>query len=405
MILPLPLVIVAVIAVAWIIVPRVIADNATDEAVRASSQTATQFKTIRAYYTDNVVSKVAKDGTFKPSHDHKGNDKAIPLPATMIHDLSELLSGQDTTISLYSRYPFPNRQGRQLDPFQQEAWEFLSHNPQASFSRPDMRNGSTIVRVAVADVMTGQGCVNCHNSRADSPKKDWKVGDVRGVLEVTSVIDAQLAHGASLSKAIMIGAALIGLLLVGVALLVARSVTGPLGGMVSAMKRLASGDTSIAVPGVGRRDEIGVMAAAVDVFKQRMADAGRLRAEQAEHEQRVAVDKKTAMRKIADDFHRAIGTIVDTVFSAATELQATAKTLTRTAETTQQLSNKMVTTSEEASSNVRSVASASEQLAGSVAEIGTQVQESARIAQDAVGQAERSPSCHSRRSASATWSS
>jgi hypothetical protein len=80
LILPVPLMLIAATVAIWLVVPRIIAGNATEDAVRASQQTATQFKTIRAYYTDNVVNKVLKGGAMKPAFDHKGNDKAIPRP-------------------------------------------------------------------------------------------------------------------------------------------------------------------------------------------------------------------------------------------------------------------------------------------------------------------------------------
>ncbi len=137
MILPVPLAVIAAIALVWFALPRIIASNATESAVLDGGQIANQFKIIRGYYTEAVVNKVVKDGSMKPSVDHTGDDKAIPLPATMIHDVSALLSKQDTTINLYSVFPFPNRKDRQLDAFQREAWEFLVKNPQASFSRSE----------------------------------------------------------------------------------------------------------------------------------------------------------------------------------------------------------------------------------------------------------------------------
>ena len=129
MIVPIPLTVIAAIAAIWLLVPRMIAGNATDQAVLASRNIAAQFKTIREYYTENVVDKIVMEGTFKASSDHKGDAKAIPLPVTMIHDLSALLTKQDTAINLYSKFPFPNRENRQLDAFQQEAWDFLVRNP------------------------------------------------------------------------------------------------------------------------------------------------------------------------------------------------------------------------------------------------------------------------------------
>jgi len=389
LILPIVLTIVATIVVVWIIVPRVIAGNATSEAVLAGTEIAAQFKTIRTYYTERVVSKIVKDGTFKAAVDHSSDDKAIPLPATMIQDLSALLAQQNITISLYSRYPFPNRKDRELDAFQQEAWEYLTRNPQATFSRSEQRDGRNIVRVAVADIMASQGCINCHNSLAASPKKDWKLGDVRGVLEVTSVIDPQLMHGETLSHFIVIGAALIGLLLVGLTLGVTHRVIGLIRRMVVAMKQLAGGDTSVTIPGVGRSDETGAMAGAVQVFRDSMIDAEQLRSEQTELTKRAETEKRAAIHKLANAFQATVGKIVETVLSTSADLEGAAGTLTKTADTTQQLSTTVAAASQQASANVQSVATATDELGASINEIARRVQESNTIAVAAVKQAQK----------------
>ncbi len=388
MILPIPVVVIAGIVAVWFIIPRMISANANDEALAASKQIANQFKIIRGYYTEDVVSKVVKSGALKASFDHKTDDKAIPLPATMIHDLSGLLSKQDTTLTLFSEYPFPNRKDRVLDDFQRGAWDYLTKNPQDSFSRTGVRDGRTMLRVAVADTMTAQACVNCHNTAASSPKTDWKLGDVRGVLEVDTVIDRQLANGATLSRSIILGVALIGVLLIAVTILVTRSIINPISGLVSVMRRLASGDMHMTVPGGNRRDEIGAMAGTVAVFKDNMIETDRLRGEQVEAEQRGSRQRKADMERIAGEFERAVGSIVNTVSSASTELEAAAATLTQTAETAQSLSTQVATRSEQASANVNSVAACVEQLSSSVREIGRQVQESSQIAAVAVQQAE-----------------
>src|SRR5262245_27070639 len=109
MIVPIPLAVIAAIAAIWLLVPRLIAGNAIDQAVLASRNIVAQFKTIREYYTENVVDKVVMEGTFEASSDHKGDAKAIPLPVTMVHDLSALLTKQNTAINLYSKFPFPDR--------------------------------------------------------------------------------------------------------------------------------------------------------------------------------------------------------------------------------------------------------------------------------------------------------
>lgn len=260
MIGPIPLMVIAAISAVWFIVPRKVAESAIDQAVLAGRSIATQFKTLREYYTENVVDKILSEGTFRASADHKGDAKAIPLPATIILDLSAMLAKQNMAISLYSKFPFPNRANRPLDAFQQEAWDFLVRNPEETYSRQEMLDGRQVVRVAVADTMVVQACVNCHNTLAESPKKDWKLGDVRGVLEVTSVIDAQLASGAALSHSIIVGAVLIGLGLLGMAFLVAGSVTRPIESLISAMQKVAAGNFGIILPGLGRKDEIGRLA-------------------------------------------------------------------------------------------------------------------------------------------------
>ncbi|MBI3434510.1 MAG: HAMP domain-containing protein, partial [Proteobacteria bacterium] len=238
--------------------------------------------------------------------------------------------------------------------------------------------------------MAVAACVNCHNAHADSPKKDWKLGDVRGVLEVNSVIDGQLANGAAMGNSIVIGAALIGLILLGITLLTARSVTAPLVRLVGDMKKLAAGEADVAIHGANRRDEIGDIAAAVDLFKVKATETARIEADRRQAEEsRMAAARKTEMRRLADDFQAAVGGIIGTVSSTATGLEEAAGSLTHAAEETQSLSATVAAASEEASANVQSVASASEELAGSVNEISRQVQESSRIAGEAVKQAEK----------------
>jgi methyl-accepting chemotaxis protein len=175
----------------------------------------------------------------------------------------------------------------------------------------------------------------------------------------------------------------------GASFLIGRSISKALASMVSAMTRLAGGDFKIAIPSLGRKDEVGEMAAAVEVFKTNMIEAERLRAEQLEIEQRQLQQRKTDMRNLADAFEGAVGEIVENVSSAATELEASASTLTATAERSQELATMVAAASEEASTNVQSVASASEELTSSVNEISRQVQESSRVANEAVGQAHR----------------
>lgn len=389
LLLPVPLTIVLAVGLIWLAVPRLVTSIAINDATLAGQQVAAQFKIIRAYYTENVVKKVLADPTFKASFNHKTDPKAIPLPATFLHDLGATLADKDTSINLYSTYPFPIFKDRKLDSFQQDAWDFLVANPTKIFSRTEDQGGKQFVRVGVADTMA-QACINCHNADPASPKTDWKLGDVRGVLEVKTLINAQLAHGYDLAYWMVLGALGIGLVLLGVIYWATRSVTTPLSGMVAQMRKLAAGDFHLVLPGLGRKDEIGAMAEAVEEFKIKAIERAQSESEQEEtKEKAVTAARKAEMHRLAGLFENAVGNIAGAVSRASSGLEAAASTLSRNADTTQRLSGVVAQASDEASINVQSVATATTQLNGAVSDISQQVHESSRIAMLAVGQAER----------------
>ncbi len=168
-----------------------------------------------------------------------------------------------------------------------------------------------------------------------------------------------------------------------------RGISRPMIGMCKAMRELANGNFDVVLPGLGRKDEIGEMAGAVEEFKMRAVAKAQAEAAEREEQGRSASAARSAeLHRFADDFETAVGVIVSSVSASASQLEASATTLTRTVETAQDLSGKVAGASEEASANVQSVAAATEELSASVNEIGRQVQESSRIAAAAVQQAE-----------------
>jgi methyl-accepting chemotaxis protein len=179
---------------------------------------------------------------------------------------------------------------------------------------------------------------------------------------------------------------LIAISALGISIFIGRSVSKPLSSITAAMIKLSGGDFAVDLPGLGRSDEIGEIAQAVEVFKKNGLEVERMRSEQQALEQRSAELRKADMVKLADSFEAAVGEIVEAVSSASTEFEASAGTLTSTAERAQGLTTNVAQASEEASSNVQSVAAATEELSSSVNEIGRQVHESARIAGEAVDQ-------------------
>jgi methyl-accepting chemotaxis protein len=165
-------------------------------------------------------------------------------------------------------------------------------------------------------------------------------------------------------------------------------VARPMTRLNGALGEMAGGNLDVVIPGSDRGDEIGDLAKTVTVIRQNAEQKARDEAEaKASQDQVAAQQRKADMIRLADQFETAVGEIVETVSSASTKLEASATTLTATAERSQQLTTMVAAASEEASTNVQSVASATEELSSSVNEISRQVQESARMATEAVGQA------------------
>jgi methyl-accepting chemotaxis protein len=178
--------------------------------------------------------------------------------------------------------------------------------------------------------------------------------------------------------------ALAALLMCALSLLLGRAISQPISAMTSALTKLARGDFNVVLPGIHRHDEIGEMAGAARIFKDNMIETERLRAEQLANQEAQSLQRREERLRLASGFQDAVGSIVDKLSSEATELEAAASTLTRTAETTLELSGVVSGASNEASGNIRSVAAAIEQMTSSVGEIGRQVLESSSIAQSAV---------------------
>ncbi len=169
-----------------------------------------------------------------------------------------------------------------------------------------------------------------------------------------------------------------------------RQVVGkPLQRSIATVTALASGDLQVQVSDVDRGDEIGTVNKALQVFKDNMIRNREMEREGKEAEVRAAADRKAAMIQLADGFEASVKGIVETVASAATEMQSTASVMTHTADTTSQQATAVAAASEQASANVQTVAAATEELSSSIAEIGRQINSSSRIAGQAVSEAER----------------
>jgi len=165
--------------------------NVSTELARKSTKNNAELYAIaleefRTLYTSEVVG-TAKGHGLNVTHDYQGKSDSIPLPATLSMLLGEKIGEHSNGAhsKLYSPYPFPWRKekGGLTDEFSKKAWNFLKDNPDKNFYEFTEYKGRKVLRLAKADPLR-QSCVNCHNSHPQTPKNDWQLGDVRGVLEV-----------------------------------------------------------------------------------------------------------------------------------------------------------------------------------------------------------------------------
>ncbi len=169
---------------------------------------------------------------------------------------------------------------------------------------------------------------------------------------------------------------------------IGRAIARPIVGMTAAMRKLANGDTAVAIPSVDRKDEIGVMAETLQVFKDNRIEADRLAAEQ-ETERAVKEQRTIRMEGLVRGFEAKVGEMVGMVASAATELQMTAASMSSTATETDRQATTVAAAAVEASAGVQTVASAAEELTSSISEISRQVAQSAKMSSQASADAQR----------------
>ncbi len=214
------------------------------------------------------------------------------------------------------------------------------------------------------------------------------LADLENAAAESSGAQAQAAYDQARQQ-MMVFLAVAAILAIGAVVMLVLEISRPLGRMTAAMHQLASGDTETAIPAFGRRDEVGAMAGAVQIFKESMIRARSLEQETAQARLAAEEQRKLGMREMADSFEAAIGGIIGQVSASASELQATAQTMTVTATRTASRSTTVAVAAEAAAVNVNTVAAAAEELGSSVQEIGRQVDGSAQLARLAVSETDQ----------------
>ncbi|MFN0244331.1 MAG: protein kinase domain-containing protein [Planctomycetota bacterium] len=157
---------------------------------------ARMLETVNGLYSSAVAARVDR-AHVEVTHDWQARAGAIPLPATFLTELAGRISEEGSTlVKHYSDLPFRFRGAPSLDEFGRRAMAALRVNPEQPVSEITTIDGRPVLRYAVARRM-GESCVQCHNSHPDSPKQDWHVGEVRGVLEIVRPLDAEVERSRS----------------------------------------------------------------------------------------------------------------------------------------------------------------------------------------------------------------
>jgi signal transduction histidine kinase len=174
--------------------------NLSDDLARGLVLQGTELQSValeefRQYYSSEIVARVAHIEGLEVTHDYREKKNAIPLPATMSIELGKRISERvpGLQVRLYSHHPYPFRNdGGPHDAFEREAIDWLSQHPEQPYYRFEQVGSTWRLRYAKADIMQAS-CVECHNSHPASPKRDWREGDMRGVLEVVRPISDSLS--------------------------------------------------------------------------------------------------------------------------------------------------------------------------------------------------------------------
>jgi len=214
-------------------------------------------------------------------------------------------------------------------------------------------------------------------------------GETVAILEVIKDTTAYEAAAASAQRELIFGTVAILVVAMLIALFLARGISRPLVAITAVMHRLSSGDTDVAIPGGDRRDELGTMAQAVDVFRRNIIETQNLREAQEAAQHKAEAEKRMLQRQMADRFEADVKGVVTAVAKATAEMERVVGEITASVNGTSLRAAAAAAATEEASTGVSTVAAASEQLASSVTEIGRQVAHSSGVADSAVVKAKQ----------------
>ena len=334
---------------------------------------ASQITTLRTFYTNEIVTK-AKESGIKANYDLKDH-------------LGERLSTQTNgnQLYLYSRYPFPSRAAEKKDDFQQQALDKLEKQPQLPFYRMENVNGKMSLRYAVADLMS-KSCVECHNAHPESPKKDWKESDVRGVIEIVVPVDKTDKEVTSFIWQIIL------VIIFGFALVIAFSVflnrqllIQPINKLINIAKHLARGNLNVVATELKNKDdEIGLLAKEMNQMVIYLQQASDIADRIASGDLSLQIELQSTNDTFGEAFQKMVQflrIVTVKVKSCSDQVKAMSETLAKSGQQLQKDTEMvaaavqdMASLVEELSTNIKLIAKSVESQASSVVETTTAIQ-------------------------------
>ena len=403
--LVLPVLIGGVIIVAVVLVAMLfIRDQNTELAgLNTAESVANQIVTVRTFYTAEVVPRAKRAG-MGVNYDFADHNDVIPLPATLTRVLGEQIAEAypGMLVRLYSRFPFPHRSSlEKYDDFELEAITALEKDSNTPFYRLENVNGRLSMRYAIADVMR-PGCIGCHNSHPESPKTDWQVGDVRGVVEVivpVDAVEAGLNSGTvALGTGVVVGfAALIIIIL----LMFRRIVIGPVRQVTGMMKDVAQGEGDLTKRIVVKsKDEVGELGSWSNQFIENLGGIIRRVVTTSDQvassasqisESSSQVSKGAELQASAvEDASSSISEMSVSIASVANDAQSLSSSVTQTTSSIEEMMasiSEVSSSTDSLASSVSQTSSSIEEMAVSVEQVAKNIKEVSQAASEAVTEA------------------
>ena len=299
-------------------------------------------------------------------------DSAPEAKAKELATMHDMVTAAAKGWSIYSPTIDPGKERQLADGFQADWNEYLSYE-EKFLALSNARQNDAANALYVGEMRT------VFNKFLDLLNQD-RAYQVEQGSKITQQIGETYSNSRYLVMAALVFAAM---LCIAAGWLIVSGVSTPIRNMTEAMKSLAKHDLTVEIAGIGRKDEVGQMANAVQVFKGSMIEGDRLKAEQ-EKAQEAAKARSALVGRLTDDFDTKVQGVVQSVASQAGQMQTSAQSMSAAAEEATKQAAAVAAASEQGAANVQTVASAAEELSSSIAEIGRQVSHSSQIATNAV---------------------